>query len=106
MKSLLKLSLVVSAILLSGCMELDKAVATHMVDVKVIKIDPPKGYYVTFQRLDNNQVIEEYVSKRCSNYTKIRVGNTYKVEVTVWENKQKDRHESYTNLKKVFCPSN
>lgn len=87
---------------LAACGKPDQVVEQYSVDVKVLEINPPKRYYVKFQH--DGETVNKYISKRCSTYSQIKVGNVYKLTVTVKEREGKERYREYTNAREVFCP--
>lgn len=72
--------------------------------VKVLEIDPPKKYRVTFEDTITGKTVKRRVSKRCSTYKQIKVGETYELKVQISQNEKKEQFTEYTNLKEVFCP--
>jgi hypothetical protein len=80
-------------------------IETSVHKVKVLEIDPPKHYRVTFENSVTGKTVKERISKRCSSYKQIKVGENYDLKVQITQDSNKERFTEYTNLKEVFCPS-
>ncbi len=70
---------------------------------EITKVKPPKRLYVTLKDISTNEVTRVYVSKRCSQWRKIKVGSTVTLTKVTLRN---DKGEMSTRLegKSVICP--
>lgn len=65
---------------LTGCMEVPTYQDKEMI-LEVTKIDPPKYFRLHFKS-SSGDLVHAY-SKRCSEYRKVKVGDKYKLPVTI-----------------------
>lgn len=105
MKTIKSLSIALCAILVLTACEERQVIETTVHKVKVLEIDPPKHYRVTFQDTVTGETVKERVSKRCSTYKQIKVGETYELKVEITQDSNKQRFTEYKNLAEVFCPN-
>jgi hypothetical protein len=104
MKNIKKITIAMCAVLALTACEKRTVIETTTHKVKVLEIDPPKHYRVTFEDTVTGKIVKERVSKRCSTYRQIKVGETYELKMQISQNEKKEQFTDYTNLKEVFCP--
>lgn len=67
------------ALFLTGCIGEDYVVVKKRIkQYEVVGIDPPKRFFVDLRDIETGHVYKhERVSKRCSNWRKLRLGSTW-----------------------------
>lgn len=72
----------------------------------LVKMNPPKHFYVTLKDEQTGQVFERlYVSKHCNNFRNNQEGESYNLQVTSFSmsNQPEVRHTSFHDLYAAFC---
>jgi len=72
--------------------------------VKLLSMNPPKHFYVTFQTESGYTYKDVYVSKRCDNWQENTIGDWYNIEYSVHRKVASgDTFITFTNLNQAFC---
>lgn len=74
---------------------------------ELIKVDPPKRFYVDLKDVETGEVTTRlYVSRRCYNWRQTAVvGNNYRVRVETYRDDRNGVQSfEFKDLQDVFCP--
>lgn len=70
---------------------------------KLMNMNPPKHFYVTFQDVETKQMYERlYVSQHCNSYATNRLGDEYNLSFTTYK-QGNSTWIAFTNLYAAFC---